>query len=191
MVQDSYQLVGPFMRAGTYPARGYATLELSGLELSFTGAYIATFSRRIKSQPQWLTYQYWTGFSSYTSRFRLAGACVFGKQSVDNLLLKSDTRRYLTGFLAELTPSFFAEFLEPSLPVCLGLLDQPTCVGLRYGHTSLSLMCFSWKHTSTGLLYLAIQLAFTVRRSLLLRLPYRKPCVAYFVTHKMITNNAW
>ena len=27
------------MRAGTYPARGYATLELSGLELSFTGAY--------------------------------------------------------------------------------------------------------------------------------------------------------
>ena len=26
------------MRAGTYPARGYATLELSGLELSFTGA---------------------------------------------------------------------------------------------------------------------------------------------------------
>lgn len=31
------------MRAGTYPARGYATLELSGLELSFTGAYTATF----------------------------------------------------------------------------------------------------------------------------------------------------
>lgn len=32
------------MRAGTYPARGYATLELSGLELSFTGAYARTLS---------------------------------------------------------------------------------------------------------------------------------------------------
>ena len=31
------------MRAGTYPARGYATLELSGLELSFTGACTRTF----------------------------------------------------------------------------------------------------------------------------------------------------
>ena len=35
------------MRAGTYPARGYATLELSGLELSFTGAYTATFSNEL------------------------------------------------------------------------------------------------------------------------------------------------
>ena len=33
------------MRVGTYPTRGYATLELSGLELSFTGAYTATFSK--------------------------------------------------------------------------------------------------------------------------------------------------
>jgi len=33
------------MRAGTYPARGYATLELSGLELSFTGACAKTFYR--------------------------------------------------------------------------------------------------------------------------------------------------
>lgn len=44
MVQDSCQLVKPFMQAGTYPARGYATLELSGLELSFTGAYTRTSS---------------------------------------------------------------------------------------------------------------------------------------------------
>lgn len=37
------------MRAGTYPARGYATLELSGLELSFTGAYTATFLTCVKA----------------------------------------------------------------------------------------------------------------------------------------------
>ncbi len=38
------------MRAGTYPARGYATLELSGLELSFTGAYTETFSEDCSSE---------------------------------------------------------------------------------------------------------------------------------------------
>ena len=35
----------------------------------------------------------------------------------------------------DLTPSFFAEFLEPLSPAGLGLLDQPTSVGLRYGLT--------------------------------------------------------
>lgn len=41
------------MRVGTYPTRGYATLELSGLELSFTGAYTGTFFRdcSLKSIP--------------------------------------------------------------------------------------------------------------------------------------------
>jgi hypothetical protein len=33
----------------------------------------------------------------------------------------------------DLTPSFFAEFLEPLSPASLGLLDQPTSVGSRYG----------------------------------------------------------
>ena len=33
----------------------------------------------------------------------------------------------------DLTPSFFAEFLEPLSPASLGLLDQPTSVGYRYG----------------------------------------------------------
>jgi hypothetical protein len=32
-----------------------------------------------------------------------------------------------------LTPSFFAEFLEPLSPAGLGILYQPTSVGLRYG----------------------------------------------------------
>lgn len=36
--------------------------------------------------------------------------------------------------LAKLTVNFFAEFLEPPLPVCLSLLDLLTCVGYRYGY---------------------------------------------------------
>jgi len=57
------------MRAGTYPARGYATLELSGLELSFTGAYISGSSNKLGSpkmvdlpvpdRPQLLYIPYW------------------------------------------------------------------------------------------------------------------------------------
>lgn len=87
MVQDSFQLVKPFMQAGTYPARGYATLELSGLELSFTGACARASLTKWKGQPQRLTYQHRTGLSSYTSHFWFAGACVFAKQSVEKLLL--------------------------------------------------------------------------------------------------------
>ncbi len=76
------------MQAGTYPARGYATLELSGLELSFTGACVrASFYQIGRDQPQRLTYQHRTGLSSYTSHFWFAGACVFAKQSVEKLLL--------------------------------------------------------------------------------------------------------
>jgi hypothetical protein len=37
---------------------------------------------------------------------------------------------------------FFAEFLEEHSPVRLGLLDLPTCVGLRYGFDMLSLEVF-------------------------------------------------
>ena len=35
-----------------------------------------------------------------------------------------------TEHLAKLTLNFFAEFLEPFLPVYLGILYQSTCVGL-------------------------------------------------------------
>lgn len=77
------------MQAGTYPARGYATLELSGLELSFTGACArASFYQIGRDQPQRLTYQHRTGLSSYTSHFWFAGACVFAKQSVEKLSLR-------------------------------------------------------------------------------------------------------
>ena len=35
--------------------------------------------------------------------------------------------------LPKVTPSFFAEFLELLSLEHLSLLDQPTCVGMRYG----------------------------------------------------------
>ena len=35
--------------------------------------------------------------------------------------------------LPKVTPSFFAEFLELLSLDHLSLLDQPTCVGMRYG----------------------------------------------------------
>ena len=41
--------------------------------------------------------------------------------------------------LAKLTLSFFAEFLESLLSVCLGVLHQPTCVGYWYGKKQNSL----------------------------------------------------
>ena len=37
------------------------------------------------------------------------------------------------GHLPKVTPSFIAEFLDHLSPVRLSLLDQPTCVGCRYG----------------------------------------------------------
>jgi hypothetical protein len=40
---------------------------------------------------------------------------------------------------------FFAEFLEDLSFVRLSLLDQNTCVGLRYGFYTLNRRSFSWK----------------------------------------------
>ena len=54
-----------------------------------------------------------------------------------------------TGHIAKLTSSFFAEFLESSLPVCLSVLHQSTCVGYRYGFNTLSLKIFSWELKSS------------------------------------------
>lgn len=57
--------------------------------------------------------------------------------------------------LAELTGSFFAEFLNEVSPVHLGILYQPTCVGLRYGFRhfnptgfSRQPICPRWEKTS-------------------------------------------
>ena len=48
---------------------------------------------------------------------------------------------------------FFAEFLEDLSPVRLGLLDLPTCVGLRYGSRTLMLRSFSWKDALSNSLW--------------------------------------
>ena len=43
----------------------------------------------------------------------------------------------------EVTGSFFAEFLPQLSPVGLGVLHQPTCVGLRYGYLEVNPTGFS------------------------------------------------
>jgi len=43
----------------------------------------------------------------------------------------------------EVTGSFFAEFLPQLSPVGLGILYQPTCVGLRYGFPPFNPTTFS------------------------------------------------
>ena len=40
---------------------------------------------------------------------------------------------------------YIAEFLNESYLEHLSILYQPTCVGLRYGHTHLNLEVISWK----------------------------------------------
>jgi len=50
------------------------------------------------------------------------------------LRISSSEGQGWTGHLVELTSRFFAEFLEPPSLARLSLLDQPTCVGLRYGN---------------------------------------------------------
>jgi hypothetical protein len=90
-----------------------------------------------------LTFQHRSGVSPYTSPCGFAETCVFGKQSVGILSLRP------TGCPAgkaycELTPSFFAEFLNECSPVHLRLLAQSTCVGLRYGYKYTNLRSFSW-----------------------------------------------
>ena len=49
-----------------------------------------------------LTFQHWTGITSYTSTYVLAGSCVFGKQSPRLLLLRSSLLR--TGLIPKLRP---------------------------------------------------------------------------------------
>ena len=87
-----------------------------------------------------LTFQHRAGVSSYTSSFDLAQTCVFGKQLLGPILCGSIAR-------APLLPKLrgqFAEFLNCNSSAGLRILSSPTCVGLRYGTTSLSRR-FSWQ----------------------------------------------
>jgi hypothetical protein len=89
-----------------------------------------------------LTFRHWSGVTPYTSSYEFAGSCVFGKQLPENLSLRPCIA---TGQALSLTYGrFFAEFLEDLSFVRLSLLDQITCVGLRYGRYALELRRFSW-----------------------------------------------
>ena len=100
-----------------------------------TAAVYWSLSNRLdlRLYPLLLTYQHWAGVSPYTLLFSFAGTCVLDKQFLNNLLLWPGTAWYLAGHLQKVTPSFIAEFLDHLSPVRLSLLDQPTCVGCRYG----------------------------------------------------------
>jgi hypothetical protein len=50
----------------------------------------------------------------------------------------------------EVTGSFFAEFLPQLSPVGLGILYQPTCVGLRYGFPPFNPTTFSRQPIHSG-----------------------------------------
>jgi hypothetical protein len=94
-------------------------------------------------EPLPLTFQHWSGVSPYTSPYGFAETCVFGKQSVGILSLRPTCFQAGKAY-CELTPSFFAEFLNERSPVDLRLLALSTCVGLRYGYNNTSLRSFSW-----------------------------------------------
>ena len=92
-----------------------------------------------KKHPPRLTFRHWSGITPYTSSYEFAGSCVFGKQSVGNLLLQPINWRTLLLTYGR----FFAEFLEDLSPVRLGLLDLNTCVGLRYDLNMYKFRSFS------------------------------------------------
>lgn len=152
------------MRAGTYPARGYATLELSGLELSFTGAYVRTcfdcstsvptVDLPVPDRPQLLYVPYW-GLQEpvFLLNSRLTNVCcdpAYAGQSI----------------LHSLRSAFLPSSLNASLPVCLGILYQSTSVGYKYGLPSISFTSFSRKHKLTQLACLAADLYLQIERTL-------------------------
>ena len=81
--------------------------------------------------PLLLTFRHWAGVSPYTSACALAETCVFGKQSVEPFHCGPLARAPLLPKLQ----GHFAEFLNPSSPVRLGIFYPSTSVGLGYGRS--------------------------------------------------------
>ena len=79
--------------------------------------------------PLLLTFRHWAGVSPYTSACAFAQTCVFGKQSVEPF----HCDRLSAAPLLPKLQGYFAEFLNPSSPVRLGILYPSTGVGLGYG----------------------------------------------------------
>ncbi|KAK3582496.1 hypothetical protein CHS0354_024043 [Potamilus streckersoni] len=93
--------------------------------------------------PLLLTFRHRAGVRPYTSPCGFAEPCVFGKQSLGPFHCGLPCGE------AHLIPKLryqFAEFLLPSSLKRLRILISPTCVGLRYEQTTLSLRSFSWQH---------------------------------------------
>ena len=113
-----------------------------------TAAVHRGFSSELSPLP--LTFRHWAGVSPYTSSFDFAETCVFGKQSTGPFLcglLRLQSARLFHPTEAILLPKlriYFAEFLNEGSPVPLSILYPSTCVGLRYGHASLT-RGFSWQ----------------------------------------------
>ena len=80
--------------------------------------------------------------------YDFAETCVFDKQSPG----PGHCDQAILSYLAPLLPKLrghFAEFLRESYLAPLGILYQPTCVGLRYRYVMLySSSSFSWKYDS-------------------------------------------
>ena len=77
---DSGEVVTPFVQAGTYPPRNFATFEPLQLRLPFTVGFYSLLSQIL------FTLQHWAGVRPYTSYYYLAEPCVFIKQSLPPFL---------------------------------------------------------------------------------------------------------
>ena len=96
-------------------------------------------------EPFLVTFWHWAGVSPYTSSCDLAETCVFGKQLREVFSCGRTLHSKRTECRQGLSRSYtccFAEFLNVSYLDHLGLLDLPTCVGLRYGNLNFSLPRF-------------------------------------------------
>lgn len=112
-----------------------------------TAAVHRGFSSRLRA-PLPLTFRHWAGVSPYTSPCGFAETCGFVNQSPGPLLCAHRPLPPRGGSppLGPLLPKLrgqVAEFLNEGSPVHLGLLDPPTGVGLRYGHSCSSRRGFS------------------------------------------------
>ena len=99
-----------------------------------------------KHTPLLLTFWHWAGVSSYTSSFDLARTCVFDKQLQEFIRCGLHLIDIISRCRQGLSRSYaccFAEFLKRSYLDHLGILYQPTSVGLRYGKIQLSKRGFS------------------------------------------------
>ena len=107
---------------------------------------------RVAKRPAMLTFQHWSGLGSYTSSYEFEQEPVFLINSRQEIFScdPKNTLRYLGWVLLRTYDRFFAEFLQELSPVHLGLLDLPTCVGLRYGSIQISFLKLFLEECSPG-----------------------------------------